>query len=557
MKTPDYVATVTRIYRKYIDDPTNIDEDDKKDLLQVFNRGNFSTGHFSNLENKKLVFPDKQNNMGLYLGNIANYNSKKGYIKIELNEDICIGDTISIEGETGEYTVSEIVEKNQNIKFADRKSVVTLGRMKGNIKIGAKVYKLSNKFLSAECKTTYKETANIKKIPIDFDISVKQNKPISVSIKVNNCPPFYENIFINHTSAVIPVHSEEKGISRERIIEQFSKLGDTPYYIDQINVNLDNNICIPHISDLNAIRRKAIELLEAEILNKFNFRTPKINYDNYSNSKKKYSKRKISVLLEQIDLNMDYSLLDDFDNLYIPLKFFTQGEYKDLLIKLSQKYTMYIYMPTIMKANYKNLLLNNIDEIISKFNVKGFVLSNVAGFKFLEKYTTDYELVANYTMNIFNSYTIKELKTLGTNIITPSIELNSDILEDIINNSKLPVEVIAYGRAILMNSAYCLLGKSNKCYPDCEARCKKGKKYYLKDRYGYKFRVMPDNVQTVTSIYNSKIASIDTTDYNIYSVRINILDENINEINDIIEKVKSGGKLSGKEYTNGNLKRDI
>lgn len=47
MKSPEYVATVTRIYRKYIDlalsdSPYVVDENDKKELLQVFNRGGFS-----------------------------------------------------------------------------------------------------------------------------------------------------------------------------------------------------------------------------------------------------------------------------------------------------------------------------------------------------------------------------------------------------------------------------------------------------------------------------------------------------------------------------------
>ena len=51
MKSPEYVATVTRIYRKYIDlalsdKPYVIDENDKKELMQVFNRGEFSRWAF-------------------------------------------------------------------------------------------------------------------------------------------------------------------------------------------------------------------------------------------------------------------------------------------------------------------------------------------------------------------------------------------------------------------------------------------------------------------------------------------------------------------------------
>ena len=79
MKTPEYVATVTRIYRKYIDlalsgNPYVIDEKDKKDLLQVFNRGLSSNGHLDKEPNKNLIYPIKPNNMGLPLGIIKKYN---------------------------------------------------------------------------------------------------------------------------------------------------------------------------------------------------------------------------------------------------------------------------------------------------------------------------------------------------------------------------------------------------------------------------------------------------------------------------------------------------
>ena len=108
-----------------------------------------------------------------------------------------------------------------------------------------------------------------------------------------------------------------------------------------------------------------------------------------------------------------------------------------------------------------------------------------------------------------------------------------------------------------MNSSYCLLGKSNKCYPECKMKCAGSSKFYLKDRMGFNFRIMPDNIQTVTSIYNSKITSIDTYDLPSYSLRTNILDENIDEINKIIVACKAGKKLEGQEYTNGNLNRII
>ena len=73
----------------------------------------------------------------------------------------------------------------------------------------------------------------------------------------------------------------------------------------------------------------------------------------------------------------------------------------------------------------------------------------------------------------------------------------------------------------------------------------------------FKFPIVPDNIQTITTIYNSKINSIDTHEININNLRIDILNENIEETNKIIELVKSHNKLEGKEYTNGNINRCV
>ncbi len=71
------------------------------------------------------------------------------------------------------------------------------------------------------------------------------------------------------------------------------------------------------------------------------------------------------------------------------------------------------------------------------------------------------------------------------------------------------------------------------------------------------FEVLPDNIQTVTTIYNSKITSISNREFKINSSRIDILDETISEINEIAKIVKNGKRLEGKNYTSGNLNKDI
>lgn len=74
---------------------------------------------------------------------------------------------------------------------------------------------------------------------------------------------------------------------------------------------------------------------------------------------------------------------------------------------------------------------------------------------------------------------------------------------------------------------------------------------------GFLFRVVPDNLQSITNIYNSKILSIETNGLNIDYARIDILDENIDKINSIIQTVKNGKRLEGQEYTSGHLNRNV
>ena len=185
-----------------------------------------------------------------------------------------------------------------------------------------------------------------------------------------------------------------------------------------------------------------------------------------------------------------------------------------------------------------------LEKVISGFNIGNFEL--------LRNYHENYEFICNYTFNVYNDLTINDL---NCNVVTLSPELNKLDLQDISTTSK--TELIVYGRTPLMNSNYCLLGKSNKCYSSCEHKCNSSTKFYLKDRLGFLFRIIPDNIDTVTTIYNSKITSIEHSDVSVHSIRVDVLDESIAEINDIINVVKTGNKLEGNDYTNGNFNREI
>ena len=609
MKSPEYVATVTRIYRKYIDiaekiiyentslvnDDTEkidnqitnnfseykVDETDRKILLQSFNRGMSSNGHLANEPNKNLIFKEKPNNMGLFLGKVEKYNKNKGYITVKLQEPIEIGDTISLEKETGSYNVSELMDKNKNIKETSIGQTVTIGRMKGNINLGDKIYKLSSKKLNLIAQNSI--NGEHRKIPLNCSITIKHNEPLQINITpafsendTLNDVSIYSNMNITYTSDIIPETAENRPLEREKVIEQINKTNNSIFYFKNINIDLDNNIFLPKFSaTLNDLRRKSLDLAyefaisnikrtsNANISNDYDDINSKSNVDNSSIFKEK----NISVLLNILNTDFNYTDLTGFDNVYIPLKYFSIKKYSKIITDLQNKFNIYIYMPTIIRANYRNLFFANIENTIKTYKIKGFIISNISNLRLLEKVVnkSNFEIIANYTFNIFNLYSVNELKNLGINKFTISPESTKEIIDNLCNSTVennnferyLPAELIVYGKTPLMNMNYCVLGKTNKCYPTCDSKCMSENSYYLKDRLNMKFRILFDNIQTVSTIYNCKTTSISADCFNTDCLRIDILDESIDEINNIVCTVKNNERFEGKEFTNGNLNRSI
>ena len=478
MKSPEYVATVTRIYRKYIDLALSgasykIDEADKKKLLQVFNRGMSSCGHLSDEPNKKLVYKEKPNHMGLFLGTVQSYNKNKGYITLKLKEPISIGDKVSLENENGSYTISELMDKNNNIKETKLNQTVTIGRIKGNINLGDKIYKISSKVLSNNSKESYKNEN--RKVSLNCNVTIKKDLPISINITSNNDIPEYKDLNINYELSYIPEKALNKPLDKETIIKQISKTNSTPYVFNNININLDNNLHLSKLSILNEFRRTALDKVYEYAVSKINRQLPEKvsdselkknnetldNMRNLSSTISNIKNKKTSLLLNIINLEYDYSKLENIDNIYIPLKYFLNKKYEQILEILNTKAEIYIYFPTILKENYKNLFYTIAKKTVQKYDIKGFVVSNISNIKMLNDLFEDlkqhFKIVANYTFNIFNSNTVLELKQLDISRFTISPESDKEIVSNLCNYNYLQKELIVYGKTPLLNMNYCLL----------------------------------------------------------------------------------------------------
>ena len=545
MKSKEYVGIVTSIYRKYIDlaesgKEYKVDEQDREKLMQIFNRGGFSTGYLKGKLGKDMMYTKKPNHIGIPVGEVVGYNPNKGHVKIKLSKELNLGDSIAIN--EASCKISELMQGNNNIKSADPGQVVTVGRIKGKIRNGDKIYKtVSDKLNKDIVQISNKE--NIKR-PIKAKIYLKQDEKLKLEIK-----DLWTGLEFVSVEETIVNKADNNGISVERIEEQLSKTGNTPFEIKEIEVVLDDNVIVP-ISSLNSIRRSSIQKLENKLLEGFK-RNKKVKLEkkeeitNYKNSEVK-----VSILLNNINQQINYTELTNLDNVYIPFRFFLSN--KEKVKEICEKFNTYVLLPAITKSNYEKLIENNLRDIL-KMNIKGIVISNLSHLEILDRYKKEIEkldVVANYTLNISNNDSIKELEKFNISKYIVSPELNKEGIQDL--KRSILKETIVYGRTLLMTTEYCTIGTLNQCSGLCEEGA-----YKLKDRMGFEFPIYTDRINCNNLIYNSKTTSISWKDLNTDSIRIDILEETKEEIQKIINIHKRGDRLEGEDYTNGNLNRDI
>ena len=264
MKSPEYVGFITKMYRELIDNNTT--QNTEKSLKKLFNR-DFTEGHLFNNKNYDLMNITSPNHIGIEIGKVLKIDKK---IKIKLTDDLAQNDGIRFKESKKGLIVNKLYnEKGLLINNAKKGDIIFLDN-KINIKSLDTVLKTTDYNLINELKS-YEE----KKIPIDFKITAKEKQNIEITISDNK----YKITEIGNkiqTSITSP-------ITKENIIKQISKLGNTPFILKNIDIDMDNNIFIP-LKELNELRRILVEKLIHE-KTKINRKLPNYYY-NHPNNKK-------------------------------------------------------------------------------------------------------------------------------------------------------------------------------------------------------------------------------------------------------------------------------
>lgn len=427
MKSPEYVGVITRIYRKYIDlylknGEYKISEEDRKSLMQIFNRGDFTEGFLHKDKESQFMSNTIPKNNGIYAGDVT--FSKKGskLINISSKLGLSLHDGLEIRKENGEIVSSGVItylKKEANGSYI-------IGDFKGNIKAGQHAYRTSQVEQIEKIRKTFKDIDIFdrydkkynKKLEIKF-IIISANGLLTLIADAGN-----ENISKVSREIII---SDEEPSSIDKFKKSLFKTGNTSFSVSNIEFKGDFNIKIK-ISEINELRRECLNKLSKKLCIKRE--APHINFDDLI-LKNNLSKEKAEVNCKNFKL---FYTIDEY------LKFREKGENSngsqneytmllplaelcvaniDINLDIDDEYLPYISAVTRGKENM--ILEENYSKCLKICEKSGVLVGNLG---WLKRFSGDnIKVIADYGLNSYNLETEKVLKRLGAYSVIKSLEV--------------------------------------------------------------------------------------------------------------------------------------
>lgn len=257
MKSPSYVSFITNYYRKILN-KEEITEIEKENLQSLFYRG-FTKGHL--LASKDLINKTSPNHIGLPIGKVLEVTDDKIIILLdkELNQEDGIRFLESGKGMIVNYLYDM---KGKLISKGNAKQKIMLDNKIGLTSLDTVSLTTNHKLMTSFDTIT-------RKVPIHIKVTAKKNKPLEVIFSKDDVEVKEQGNLVEQARNV--------AVTKERLISQVEKLGNTPFSSKNIEVEMDDDIFIP-MTEINIIRRTLTERLIGKL--RMTFKEPVINRFN-------------------------------------------------------------------------------------------------------------------------------------------------------------------------------------------------------------------------------------------------------------------------------------
>jgi putative protease len=271
LKTPEYVANITRIYRQALDDLRTTNDDlrgkggssrqsqianRKYEMEMAFSRGLY-TGWLGGVNNQELVHGRFGKKRGVYLGEVTGV--LRDAVTIRLEGPLKPGDGVVFDaGRPEENEEGGRVYEVRNTKPVTRDSKLYFGRGDidfSRVNVGDKLWKTSDPELSRRLRQSFEGDAPRFQRPVKMEVHGESGKPLTIIIRDE-----FENV-VRVDSTIPLAEAKKQPLTTERLREQLGRLGETPFRLGELENSLPARVMLP-VSELNRLRREAVAELE-------------------------------------------------------------------------------------------------------------------------------------------------------------------------------------------------------------------------------------------------------------------------------------------------------
>ena len=598
MKSPEYVAGVSYAYRKYVDmylekgrDGYRVEEQDIRQLMDLYNRGGFCKGYYYAQNDKSMMTFDRPNHQGIVIGNIKNG-------ELILSQEVNPGDVLEFP-DGSEYTTPT---GKKSGRLALPKGVLK------NPKNGAAVYRTRNNELLGQLRAGYID--NDIKIPVRMEIFLKSGERACLKLLSG------DKELVVYGDVLEP--SDKRPAVREDVVKQLKKLGGTAFSSDEgsIVTDIQGSPFVP-VRLLNDLRRNALEELESMLLSgyKRNHEYMKVQASMTAGvleadaSQENAGVQKIADAQEnagiqentaaQCNAACEAGLTERRDSpegqhgitvqvmnkeqleavlrtahnnvsrIYISTELsgidgaiMMKGmvdEYNAGISANNRKIEVYMAMPYIFRDRAVTLFESKLENVKAA-GFDGMLIRSPEELGYIRKKGL-YELyagrvVADYNVYTYNKAAFDEYIRLGIHDFTLSEELNAGQLRGLchsVQDRNIYLEKLVYGYLPLMVTAGCTLKYTSKDKP-----CGRPGVYYLTDRKGKQLAALNSCSYCYNLIYNSVPEYLldkpdEIRNMGVDALRLSFSIEGADEVENIMKMNAN----SVKAYTRGHYNRGV
>lgn len=543
---------------------------DLRDLMDIFNRGGFSTGYYKNGNGKEMMSMERPNHFGSLVGTVTNcyFEDKRGKNKADTkntknsfkitimpDSDIRKDDVLEIR-DNGENTV-HILNGSSDFKAghradflpyglskADRERIKTLLEREGSLKL----YRLRNHSLLNRLNEDFLKESVRNKItlfkkdypfllgePVRAYLSGRVGETLSLSLEGR------QRVCVSDNQPLLSAKKE--GFSKDRLRENINKTGEFPFLIELNTDGLDKDCFIP-MSLFNRLRREAMEELKEK--------TEKSYKRSYEGDFLKKPEKSVSlpakpviscsvITREQAERVLELAesfpgrkfeliingAVCSIENALEILRGLADIRKEEVFpeIFLSMPY---IFSPRVQKIWEKGLLAER--DLLKELS--GVYVRTIDEAGYMREKFPDILTGSEQGMYLWNKWAGEFYRENGISFYTLSPEQGADDIKGLnLSNSCIPV----YGNVCLMASAQCLIKNSTGCTG-------KGGFYHFKDREGKAFmgiNVCPYCYNLIFSA-SGETPSINTKLTDVCNIRFDFYREGAGEISEIMGKYLKG-----------------